>query len=347
MPISTAPVCVTGATGYVASEIVSQLLGDGYSVVGTTRDPERAQREGHITSLPGAGERLRLVAADLMTPDAFDEAVAGSEYVVHTASPYMTDVEDPQRDLVDPAVEGTLSVLNACERAGTVKRVVLTSSFAAITDEPDGSLLDETVWNTKSTLKRNPYYFSKAQAERAAWQFMEERERGFDLVVINPPLIIGPSLIPQLNTSAGVIAGLTNGLWPGLIDIQWVIADVRDVATAHIRAFELPTASGRNLAAAGVRSLRQTVDLLRANGWGEKYRLPSLPLDNAFGSFLVRLAANFQKPGAKSYLKTHVGGTFQIDNSKAREQLGIDFRDPDQTILDTMSDLEEWGHLGR
>ena len=168
MPISTAPVCVTGATGYVASEIVSQLLGAGYSVVGTTRDPERAQREGHITSLPGAGERLRLVAADLMTPGAFDEAVAGSEYVVHTASPYMTDVEDPQRDLVDPAVEGTLSVLNACERAGTVKRVVLTSSFAAITDEPDGSLLDETVWNTKSTLKRNPYYFSKAQAERGS-----------------------------------------------------------------------------------------------------------------------------------------------------------------------------------
>jgi dihydroflavonol-4-reductase len=347
MPSSDVPICVTGATGFVASEIVAQLLADGYKVTGTTRDPERAWQEGHVTGVPGATDRLELIAADLMRPGAFDDVVNGSQYVIHTASPYETDVEDPQRDLIDPAVQGTLNVLRAAAKSPTVKRVVLTSSFAAITDEPDGSLLDESDWNTKSTLKRNAYYLSKAEAERAAWRFMEEQQPAFDLVAINPPFILGPSRIPQLNTSPRVIAGMTNGLWPGIVDIQWVIVDVRDVALAHIRAIETESASGRYLTGAGIRSMRQVVDLLRENGWAEKYRLPSISLDNGFGTFLVGLVANLQKPGSRSYLKTHVGGEFRIDNAKVRRELGIEFRDIDQTILDTMSDLEKWGHLGK
>jgi dihydroflavonol-4-reductase len=331
----------------VAGAIVQELLENGYAVRGTTRDPERAWREGYVTGLPGASDRLELRSADLMTPGAFDPVVEGCDYVIHVASPYVTDADDPQRDLVDPAVNGTRSVLEACRSAGGVKRVVLTSSFAAITDEPDGRLLTEVDWNTKSTLKRNPYYLSKTAAERAAWAFMEESSPGFDLVVINPPYVLGPSLSPELNTSARALVGLTNGVWPGIMAIQLVIVDVRDVALAHRLAMELPTVSGRYLTAAGVRSLRQVIDLLEANGWGERYKLPSLPLDNRFANALVRLGANLQKRGTGSYLKTHVGGEFRIDNSKARNDLGIQFRDPDQTVLDAMADLERWGHLGR
>jgi len=347
MPVTTSPVCVTGATGFVAGEIVRQLLENGYSVRGTTRDPELAWRQRHVTGLPGADERLELVAADLLDPGAFDSVVEGCEYVIHTASPYVTDVANPYRDLIAPAVNGTLSVLKACLRSETTKRVVLTSSFAAITDEPDGQLLTEADWNTQSTLTRNAYYLSKTTAERAAWGFMEETRPDFDLVVINPPIVLGPSLIPGLNTGARPIVALTNGLWPGIVDLQWPIADVRDVATAHLRALEIPTASGRYLTAAGVRSMREVVTLLRANGWAERYRLSTISLDNAIGSFLVRLAANLQKRGTRSYLKTHVGGRFQIDTSKVRTDLGIVFRDPDQTVLDAMADLERWGHLGR
>jgi dihydroflavonol-4-reductase len=347
MPNTSAPVCVTGVTGYVAGAIVQELLEYGYSVRGTTRDPERAWKDGYVTGLPGADERLELVSADLMTPGAFDNVVDGCEYVIHTASPYVTDVEDPQRDLVDPAVKGSLSVLEACRKAGGVKRVVLTSSFAAITDEPDGRVLSEADWNTNSTLTRNAYYLSKAEAERSAWRFMEEVSPDFDLVVLNPPFVLGPSLIPGLNTSARVLAGLTNGLWPGIVDVQWVILDVRDLATAHRLALETATASGRYLVGAGVRSLREVVELLRTNGWAGRYRLPSISLDNSVGNFLVRLAANFQKPGSGSYLKTHVGGVFRIDNSKVRNDLGIEFRDLDQTVLDAMADLEKWGHLGK
>ena len=347
MAVTTAPVCVTGATGFVAGAIVQELLEYGYSVRGTTRDPERAWRERQVTGLPGADHQLELVSADLMTPGAFDSVVDGCEYVIHTASPYVTDVEDPYRDLVAPAVNGTLSVLEACQAVRGVKRVVLTSSFAAITDEPDGRLLSEEDWNTKSTLKRNAYYLSKTVAERTAWNFMEESSPDFDLVVINPSFVLGPSLIPGLNTSARVLAALTNGLWPGIVSLQWVIVDVRDLATVHRLAMETPTASGRYLTGAGVRSMRELVALLRANGWAERYRLPSISLDNAVGSALIRLAANFQKPGTRSYLKTHVGGEFRIDNSKVREDLGIEFRDPDQTVLDAMADLERWGHLER
>jgi dihydroflavonol-4-reductase len=347
MPVTTAPVCVTGATGFVAGAIVEELLGNGYLIRGTTRDPERAWRDRHVTGLPGADEQLDLVAADLMTPGSFDNAVAGCEYVIHTASPYVTDVADPQRDLVDPAVKGTLSVLEACRVAGGVKRVVLTSSLAAITDQPDGRVLSESDWNTRSTLKRNAYYLSKAEAERAAWRFMEDAKPDFDLVVLNPPFVMGPSLIPGLNTSARALTGLTNGVLAVIVDIQWPIVDVRDLAIAHRLAIEVPTASGRYLTAAGVRSMREVVELLRTNGWGQRYRLPTNSFDNAVGSALVRFAANFQKAGTGSYLKTHVGGRFNIDTSKVRQELGIAFQSPDQTVLDAMTDLERWGHLGK
>lgn len=99
---------------------------------GTTRDVGRAERQGHLTSLPGAQERLELIQADLLHPGAFDLAVAGCDYVLHIASPYVVNVEDPKRDLLDPAVGGTLRVLHSCRAAETVKRVVLTQSFAAI-----------------------------------------------------------------------------------------------------------------------------------------------------------------------------------------------------------------------
>jgi dihydroflavonol-4-reductase len=347
MPITTAPVCVTGATGFVAGAIVQELLEKGYSVRGTTRDPERAWRQRYVTGLPGADERLELVAADLTDPAAFDKAVAGCEYVIHTASPYVTNVENPQRDLVDPAVNGTLSVLESCRAAGKVKRVVLTSSFAAVHDEPDGRILTEADWNTTSTLTRNPYFLAKAEAERSAWRFIEEAAPDFDLVVLNPPFVFGPSLIPGLNTSARVLAGLTDGGTPGIISLQWAIVDVRDLAIAHRLAMETPTASGRYLTGSGVRTMREVIGLLQANGWGERYRLPRVALDNSVGNAMVRLGSNFQKPGTRSYLRTHIGREIRFDNSKITNDLGIQFRDPDQSLLDAMTDLERWGHLGR
>jgi dihydroflavonol-4-reductase len=338
-PVTTEPVLVTGASGYLGCEIVGQLLARGYDVRGTTRDVAKAKADGYVTGLDGASDRLRLFEAELMSPGAYDAAVEGCERVIHLASPFAVTVGDPQRDLVDPAVEGSISVLEAAARTGTVKRVVLTSSMAAITDSPDGTVISEEIWN--------PYYYSKAEAERAAWGFVEHANPGFDLVVTNPAYALGPSLIPSLNESSRWLVSLTNGETPAILDLQLPAVDVRDVAEAHIRAMESPSASGRYLLLAGVRSSRQVVDLLREHGWGDRYRLPSLPLDNRVGNLVVRIAANLRPAGTRSYLKTHLGGDFKFDSSKAERELGISYRDVDQTILDAMDDLERWGHLGK
>ena len=163
MPITAAPILVTGASGFIASRIVEQLLAKGYGVRGTVRSlkTDKERDLAPLRALEGAADRLELVEADLLAEGSFDRAAAGCEYVMHTASPYVLDAKDPQRDLVDPAVSGTRNVLSACQRAATVKRVVLTSSMAAITDEPESDhVLTESDWNEKSSLERNPYYYS-------------------------------------------------------------------------------------------------------------------------------------------------------------------------------------------
>ena len=347
MPITNTPVLVTGATGYVAAEIVRQLLDAGYKVRGTTRDVARAREEGHLTGLAGADQRLELVEADLMEPGAFDGAVMGCEYVMHVASPYVIDVDDPQRDLVDPAVDGTRSVLAAAAAAGTVRRVVLTSSFVAMSGAPKNGVWTEEDWNDLSTLDDSPYSYSKTLAERAAWDFVSRNDVGFDLVVINPTGIIGPSVVERLNQTPALYAGLTRGEMPGIIDLSFPTVDVRDVALAHIRAMENPDASGRYLCSAEVASIRRIVEAARAAGIGDRYKLPTINLDGAAGTALMRILANFQPKGVRAFLKRSLGAEWELDTSKVRGELGIEFRDIDRSIVETFEDLERWGHLGK
>lgn len=337
-------VCVTGATGYIAAHIVRELLARGYRVRGTVRNPGHAEAVRFLRELPGAAERLELVAGDLMRADGWDAAVAGCEAVVHTASPYVITVKDAQRDLVDPAVNGTRFVLEACRRAGTVRRVVLTSSMAAVTDEPDaGHVLTEADWNTKSTLTRNPYYYSKALAEREAWRMMEAGPAGFDLVVINPFMVIGPSLSPALNTSPKVLVDLATGVYPGIFALAWGFVDVRDVAEAHVRAMETAGASGRYLCVGERLSMRDIVAIMREAGVGG--RLPRLAMDGPVGTALVRLLSYVQPAGVGSYLRTHIGRVPNYDNGKIRRELGQAFRPARESVLDTLADLRHWGHL--
>lgn len=343
--ITEAPVCVTGASGYVGAHVVRELLERGYRVRGTVRDRTKADKVAHLTALPGASERLELVDADLDDEGSFDEAVAGCEFVMHLASPYALTVEDAQRDLVDPAVNGTLSVLRSCKRAGTVKRVVLTSSMAAVTDEPESAhVLTEADWNERSTLDRNPYYFSKTLAERAAWDFVAQEEPGFDLVVINPFLVVGPSLSKAINASPAVLRGILMGEYPGILSLTWGFVDVRDVATAHVRAIEVPEASGRHVCAGETVPMRDVVRILRDGGYGD-HKLPRLPLDHAVGRRIVWFASWAQPKGTGTYLRTHLGRTPRFDNSKIRLELGVTFRPAAESILDTAADLRRWGHL--
>jgi dihydroflavonol-4-reductase len=321
-------ILVSGATGFIASHTIEKLLAQGHDVDATVRN---------------AAEHLSLVSAELTAKDPFDAHV-DVDIIMHMASPYVMHAKDPQRDLVDPAVEGTLSMLRAAAKSPRVKRVVLTSSMAAITDEPDGRVLTEADWNSKSSLTRNPYYLSKAAAERAAWDFMTAEKPGFNLVVINPSLVVGPAHTPAINTSNQTFVDMINGVYPAVMAIDWGFVDVRDVADAHIAAMNTPAASGRYICASANMTMAEVADLMRAKGYSHT-KLPKLDLSGGFGTALMRLASHFQPVGIGSYLRTHLGRAPRFDNSKIRKELGITFRAPADSISDTLADLAKWGHI--
>ncbi|MBL8632307.1 MAG: SDR family oxidoreductase [Myxococcales bacterium] len=345
MPITDSFVLVTGASGFIASHIVRELLARGYRVRGSVRSLAKEKDFLHLRAMPFA-ERLELFEADLLQGGAFDDAARGCSHVIHTASPYVLDAKDPQKDLIEPAVQGTRGVLASCKKAGTVRRVVLTSSMAAITDEPESDhLLTEEDWNTKSTLERNPYYLSKTLAEKEGWKFLQEERAGFDLVVVNPFLVIGPSYSPGLNTSNQLFVDLLKGTYPGIMNLTWGFVDVRDVALAHVLGMETATAQGRYICAADTISMRDVVALLDSKGWGEGRKLPKLGLDCSVGDFAVKISSYLQPKGVGSYLRTHVGRVPRFSHAKIERELGLAFRKVEQSILDTVEDLKKWGHI--
>jgi dihydroflavonol-4-reductase len=341
--ITSKPVCVTGASGFIAADVVRELLTAGYRVRGTVRKSK--EHYPFLLELPGAKDRLELVQAELLRPNAYDRAVEGCDYVIHTASPYEVNVKNPQHDLVDPAVNGTESVLASCLKSGSVKRVVFTSSIAAITDEPENKkVFTEKDWNIMSSLDRNPYHYSKTLAERATWDFIMQKKPNFDLVVINPFMVIGPSLTPSLNTSNQIIRDIMTGVYPGIMDLNWGFVDVRDVANAHLLAMKTGAASGRYLCSAEELHMRELVALLKSSGFG-KYRLPKLDLSGKAGTQLMKLLSFTQPRNTGVYIRTNIGRTMHCDNSKIKRELGLTFRDVRKSIVDAVNDMVKWGHL--
>ncbi|XP_057456782.1 cinnamoyl-CoA reductase CAD2-like isoform X2 [Lotus japonicus] len=243
-------VCVTGGSGYIASWIVKFLLENGYTVRATVRDPGNHYKVEHLVKLDGAKERLQLFKADLLEEGSFDSAIEGCNGVFHIASPVRMFVEDPQAELIDPAVKGTLNVLKSCAKSPSVKRVVLTSSTSAVlfNGRPKSPevVVDETWFSDPDFLRESKLYhlwytISKTLAEDTAWKFANENR--IDLVVIVPGLVAGPPLQPEVNFSLEPILNLINGLPFPNSSIGWV--DVKDVAKAHIQAYEIASASGR------------------------------------------------------------------------------------------------------
>jgi len=317
----------------------------GYRVRGTVRSVKNESKIRFLRDLDPSGDHLELVEADLNDPHSFDPHIRDCEFVLHTASPYTLDAQDPQRELVDPAVQGTRGVLQACVTNGNVlRRVVVTSSMAAITDSPeDNKIYNEQDWNTASTLKRNPYYFSKVLAERAAWEFMDQQKPQFDLVVINPFLVIGPALNnTDINTSNQVFKDILDGKFPGIMKIGWGFVDVRDVAAAHVLVIQKKEAAGRYVCANRTMWMKEVCELLR-NRY-PNYPIPKFDLACSFGNVAVLLGSYFEKGGTGSYIRTNLGKFPQFDHSKIMN-LGLEFRDLNQTIFDTCDDLIGKGHI--
>ncbi|GAB2229254.1 hypothetical protein Droror1_Dr00023392 [Drosera rotundifolia] len=239
-------VCVTGANGYIASWIVKLLLLRGYTVNATVRDLNDTKKTEYLLALEGAKEQLHLFEANLLEDGSFDSAIEGCEGVLHVASPCMQQAEDPQAEIIDPAVKGTLNVLSSCAKVPTVQRVVVTSSMAAVICNPKsqipGVIIDETWFSDIEMMKhiKAGYPLAKTLAEDAAWKFA--KEKAIDLVVVHPFATIGAKTYP-------------NSLY------GWI--HVKDVANAHIRAFEDPSANGRYCLAESVVPFSEIVKILR------------------------------------------------------------------------------------
>ncbi|KFK43250.1 hypothetical protein AALP_AA1G099400 [Arabis alpina] len=241
-------VCVTGASGFIASWIVKLLLLRGYTVKATVRDPKDQKKTDHLLALDGAKERLKSFKANLLEEGTFENAIEGCDAVFHTASPVKLTPNDPQVELIEPAVKGTINVLKACTKVSSIKRVIVTSSLATVIfpRSPLGpnDLVDETTFSDPSFCEEKKlwYLVSKILAEDAAWQFA--KANNIDLVVMNPGLVIGPILQPTLNFSTDVIVGFING--KNFFNRGYHrFVDVRDVALAHVKALETPSANGR------------------------------------------------------------------------------------------------------
>ncbi|XP_051118066.1 phenylacetaldehyde reductase-like isoform X2 [Andrographis paniculata] len=257
-------VCVTGASGYIASWLVKTLLERGYTVKATVRNLRDPAKIDHLKALEGAEGRLHLFQASLTEDGSFDSVVDGCQGVFHTASPCFVSASDPQSELIEPAVKGTLNVLQSCRKAPSVRRVVLTSSVAALSynRNPKGAdvLVDETWFSDPEYCREIEqwYLLSKTLAERAAWEFAEQNR--IDLVALLPGLVLGPLLQPSLNFTSRVFIDITEGNEQGP---PYQFVDIRDVAYAHVAAFENPSANGRYCVVGTVITHSDTMKILQ------------------------------------------------------------------------------------
>ncbi len=330
---------VTGAAGFVAGWLVKKLLEQGLTVHATVRDPLNTSKVSHLLSIAeNSTGTLKLFKADLMQPGSFNEAMQGCELVFHTASPFVLEVKDPQRDLINPAVMGTANVLDAASQSGSVKRVVLTSSCASIFGDniecaqaPNG-MLNESIWNTTSSLKYMPYSYSKTMAERKAWELAEKQSQ-WDLVTINPSFVMGPALNPQATVSESitVLKQMADGtMRVGAPRLGVGAVDVRDVADAHIAAGFNPAAQGRYITSGHNTDMLALASTLRPR-FGKRYPLPR----NAVPKWLLLLVGPLvNKVLSREYVRKNVDVAWMADNSKIKRELGIAFTPLDKTMND-------------
>ena len=339
-------VLVTGGNGYIASWLVKRLLELGHDVHATVRPSADPEEILHLEAIAADSRgTLSLHGAELLDPLGFDRAMTGCELVFHTASPVIgRGVRDPMRVLIEPATSGTRNVLEAVNRCPSVRRVVLTSSVGAIYGDAvemagtEEGCFNESHWNETSSKGHHPYAYSKVLAERLAWQIAGSQDR-WDLVAVNPGLVLGPALSPHTTSeSVRIIRDFGTGYYRlGVPKGSFGIVDVRDVADAHVRAAMTAEATGRYILVAETLTLLQISAILR-DRFGGAYPFPRRTLPKFVAVLLAPLAGL-----RRSEIRRNVGYPLRFDNRRARTHLGMRFRPASGAIVDHFQQLIDDG----
>jgi nucleoside-diphosphate-sugar epimerase len=337
-------ILVTGGSGFIGSYCIIQLLAAGHQVRTTVRSLKREGDVRAMLKIGGAdpGNRLAFFAGDLENDAGWREAISGCDFVLHVASPLPPSVPKHEDELIVPAREGTLRVLRASRDAG-VKRVVVTSSFAAIGygHKVRETPFDETDWTDPNGDDVAPYTKSKTLAERAAWEFLAREGGSLELSVVNPVGVFGPVLGPDYSASILLVQRMMDGAMPGAPQLYFGAVDVRDVADLHIRAMTHSAAKGqRFLAVTGdFLTMLDIAKILKAHLGESAKRVPSRQLPN----WMVRLAS-LRDPAIKLILP-ELGKKKNATNEKARRLLGWSPRSREEALVATAESLVRLGLL--
>ncbi len=344
-------VCVTGANGFIASHLVRDLLQAGFRVRGTVRDPDDASKTDHlrrIAAAADAADRLELVRGDLLQPGSFDRALAGCDALCHCAAAVFFAASDPQREIVDPSVEGTRNVLRSAHAAGTVRRVVHTSSMAAVYswDAPAARRFTEDDWNTTSTLSTDPYGLSKVSAERAALELVAQlpEDERFDLVHLHPGMVWGPPMIKaHAKASPKLLRDILSRAMPGVPQLMLSVVDVREVSAAHVAALTSDAPPPRCLLVAEDAWMPELAAQLQS-------LFPEIRMATRRLPKLAILAASLLDANLNTrQLHKLVGRALPMDGALSASAYGVRYRSIEQTLRDTAQPMidEGWARVQR
>lgn len=338
-------ILVTGASGYIGSHIVANLLSKGRKVRAAVRDASDPERVDHLRVMEVSdGGGLEVVEMDLLDSDTVHRAVSGCESVIHTAAVVVLKSKRPQEKIVDPSVIGTKNVLEAIDASGTVKQLVHTSSTAAIRPQKwdDGQTLTTETWADDATIENNPYGLAKFSSERIVREWHGKKsDSGTRMITINPCVVLGPPLTKRhLDGSPAFVMTLLNREIPAVVPMHISIVDVRDVAEAHVRALTKGDNAGRYLVVSGQMWFRDIAkSLKKAN---PSIRIPTRQLPYSL-SLLVSI---FHPKISLSWARTHLGKRLFWDASPAERDLEMKWRDPEESLLDTVPPILENGWIG-
>ena len=335
-------VLVTGGTGYLGAWVVKRLLEKKHNVRLVVRNLLAAKKFVFFRTIAQQHKcQLELFKADLLQANSFDEAAQGSDAIIHMAAPTTTHTKDIKKDILKPIILGTKNILRSANTSDSVKKVVLTSSATAVYGDR-ADLLDRDIetfseahFNYTSTPQHKPYAFAKVEAEELAWE-MYKKQRKWGLTILNPALMLGPNF-SQTSHSKSLIffKQLIQGKYaPASPALEFAVADVRDVAIAHVNALSDSISDSRYILFKEIMSLLQMGTLIEQL-YPNKYNVPKRELRTIFKNKISNKFGYTQK-----YVDRNISYPLSLSNRKSRHELGLKYRPIATTFKDMVSSMK-------